>query len=268
MSGHHRLGNKLRGSLRQWLWLLVWSLSSPIHAEGGAVVAVATNFLGTAQALAQDFAAQDLGEVRFVAGASGQLYAQINQGAPFDLFLSADVTRPQRLVDDGMTVSSTVKIYCRGLLALWLPNTQSPPTLPRLAEFSGPIAIANPALAPYGAAAQSALQQAGLWPSLQSQLVLAQNVAGAHTMVASGNAKGGVVALATVLAANIDTHDYLVLAPPVAPAVEQGAVLLKRGQINQTALRFFNYLDSSRAQDIMTRHGYLVSMIGTESNRD
>ena len=261
MTGYRRLDTSMRRGSRTFSWLLILSiyLSTPLQAGDHAVVAVAANFLGTAQRLADDFAHHDGAAVRLVSGSSGQLYAQISQGAPYDVFLSADTARPQRLVDAGLAVGNAVTVYCRGLLALWLPQSAMQPTLQALQQLSGPIAIANPALAPYGAAAQSSLEQAALWSSLQSQLVLAQNVTAAHTMVASGNAQAGIVALTTVLASNIDASEYLTLPPPLAPTVEQGAVLLTDSVNNATAAAFFAYLRSSRAQDIISGDGYLVA---------
>ena len=261
MPGYRSLDTSMRRRPRIVDWLLILSicLSTPLQAGDPAVVAVAANFLGTAQRLADDFAQYDGAAVRLVSGSSGQLYAQISQGAPYDVFLSADTARPQRLVDAGLAVGNTVTVYCRGLLVLWLPNSAMPPALQALQQLSGPIAIANPALAPYGAAAQSSLTQAGLWFSLQPQLVLAQNVTAAHTMVASGNAQAGIVALTTVLASHIDASEYLTLEPPLAPTVEQGAVLLTDSVNNATAAAFFAYLRSSRAQDIISGDGYLVA---------
>ena len=225
-----------------------------------ALAAVAANFAAAAEALAADFAAATGHAVTITTGSTGKLYAQIVAGAPFDLLLSADAATPARLVDEGLAVEGTAFTYARGRLALWSadPARIGPDGRAALAdEGLRFVAIANPALAPYGVAAREALQAMGLWDALQPKIVMGQNVGQAHALVATGAAELGLVARSAVVgpdgAAGGSRWDVpqALFAP-----ILQDAVLLGRGEGRAAAEGFLAHLRTPAAAEIIARHGY------------
>jgi len=178
--------------------LLALLLAAPVAAEP-VRVAVAANFLATAEALAREWEAASGEAVVLAGGSSGQLYAQIANGAPFDLFLAADAERPALLVEKGLAIRSFP--YAVGRLALCGPGSRrGTARLEEMAATDGRLALANPALAPYGLAAVEALERLGLRRDLEARLVYGESVAQAFQLVRSGNAELGIVALAQTTA--------------------------------------------------------------------
>ncbi len=171
--------------------LLVLFLPGPAAAEE-AVVAVAANFTEVVERLEADFERESGHTVTVVAGSTGKLYAQIANGAPFDVFLSADQERPERLEKEGLAVAGSRFTYATGRLTLWSSEPgrvggDGAATL-RQGKFRL-LAIANPELAPYGAAAKQALEKLGLWDRFKDRIVMGETIGQAHAMVASGNAE-------------------------------------------------------------------------------
>ncbi|WP_100656966.1 molybdate ABC transporter substrate-binding protein [Alteromonas flava] len=206
-------------------------------------VAVATNFHPFAEQLAHTFTQQTGQPITIAAGASGALYAQILHGAPYDLFLSADSIRPQKLEQQGMTVAGSRYTYLVGQLAIWstndLPVDTSPLALKKWFTNGEPLVVANPKLAPYGIAAMQVLQHVGIDVAVTSvPLVTANNVMQAMQFIASGNATRGFVA--DHLIAN---RSQSVLIPPqfYAP-IEQQMVILKRTQLPVIAAEFAQFV--------------------------
>jgi molybdate transport system substrate-binding protein len=241
--------------------LLGLFLAGPAAGEE-AVVAVAANFLEVAERLAADFERDRGHALRFVAGSTGKLYAQIAHGAPFDAFLAADQERPARLEREGLAVAGSRFTYAGGRLALWSREpgrvgADGAATL-RQGKFRL-LAIANPDLAPYGAAAKQTLQKLGLWERFGGRIVMGETIGQAHVLVASGNAELGFVALASVLSPRNATRGsrWDVPAHLHAP-IRQDAVLLLRGARNPAARGFLAFLRSPRAQAVIAAHGYGV----------
>ena len=214
-------------------------LASPLAAQE-LRVAVAANFLSTLKSLAAMFEAGEGVRVVPVAGSTGKLYAQIRNGAPFDLFLAGDVERPARLEAEGLTVGGSRHTYARGRLVLWspLPNyVQGPNTLEQ-GDFRH-LSIANPQIAPYGAAAAVALRRLGLWERLQGRLVRGESVNQAFQFVASGSAELGLVAASQLAGREGSTW---LLPESLYPPIEQQVVLLTRSAENPAAARFLDFL--------------------------
>jgi molybdate transport system substrate-binding protein len=226
------------------LALLLMLAALPLRAER-ALVAVAANFLAPAEVLAAHYTADTGHRIELASGATGQHYAQILHGAPYDLFLSADADRPERLEAQGLASGRVT--YALGRLAL--VGAESLQTLPE-ARY---IAIANPDLAPYGRAAREVLQNAGLWDTLEPRIVQGQNVGQAFGMVASGNAQAGLVALSQ--AQGLGAPFWPVPADLHAP-IRQDAVLLPRGQTNPAAVGFVDFLTSDAARALIETAGY------------
>jgi len=193
-------------------------------------------------------------------GSSGNFFAQIKNGAPFDLFLSADMNYPKELIKAGAAEESSLFQYAVGRLALWTANTNLALTNGLLAlrePVFKRVAIANPEHAPYGRAAREALRHAGLWDGLQSRLVLGDNISQAAQFVQSGNADAGIVALSLVLSPKLTNVGRWVEVPPnTYPPLEQGAVLTRRGKDNSSARGYLKFLQSAQAREIFDRYGF------------
>lgn len=225
-----------------------------------ALVAVAANFAETAEALTALFHQQTGHDLTLTTGSTGKLYAQIRAGAPFDLLLSADSATPARLVAEGLAATGSTFTYAIGRLTLWSNDknrigANGPAALqdPQLHH----LAIANPDLAPYGVAARQALQNLGLWEALQPKVVMGQNIGQTHSMVATGAAEIGFVALSAVLSPHRpDTGSRWDVPQDLFDPIRQDAVLLDHGAENAAARAFLDFLRSPEAGAVITAFGY------------
>lgn len=239
---------------------LAWmTLAAGAAQAAEARAAVASNFLRASEELAEDFHARSGHRIRVSAASTGKLYAQIRAGAPFDLLLAADASTPRKLVDEGLAQADTLYDYATGRLVLWSRDPDRVTDGEALLR-EGPIerlAIANPALAPYGAAAQQALQRLERWEAVQPVLVLGENVGQAMQFVATGAAPLGLLPRSLVLEAEHQSPGSGWEVPESwhAPII-QSAVLLNRGRDNPAARGFSDYLRSAPARAIVLRHGY------------
>jgi molybdate transport system substrate-binding protein len=199
-------------------------------------------------------------QLKTATGSSGNFFAQIKNGAPFDLFLSADVAYPRALIAAGAADEVSLTRYAIGRIVLWTTRTDhdlsagisaaSQPAIKRLA-------IANPAHAPYGRAAREALQHAGIWDALQPRLVLGENISQTAQFVETGNADAGIVALSLVLSPRLKAVGHYVMIPESAHApLEQAAVLTKRGADNPSARAYLEFLRSTEARAIFDEFGF------------
>lgn len=241
----------------RWLVLGALVLCAPAWAEP-VLVAVAANFSATAQQLAADFQRSTGYTVTIVPGATGKLYAQIRNGAPYHVFLSADAETPRKLVQEGLAVPGSPRTYATGRLVLWSPRPGVvDPEGEVLARSDVRIAIADPKTAPYGAAAMRVLQKKGLWQSLQGRLVQGESIAQTYQFVASGNATVGFLALSQVMQDGRLTQGSSWLVPAQwHPALQQDAVLLQRGRNLQGAQAFLDFLRTAPARRVMQQVGY------------
>ncbi|MDZ7642956.1 MAG: molybdate ABC transporter substrate-binding protein [Woeseiaceae bacterium] len=222
-----------------------------------ATVAVATNFHRAAGELELMFEAATGHELTLVSGSTGKLYAQIENGAPFDVLLAADVERPRRLEAADHAVRGTRFVYATGQLSLWSPDPaalqEDGRTVLERADFEH-LAIANPELAPYGLAARQVLQNLGLWDGLAPRIVMGENIGQAHALVATGNAALGFVARAS-LQQGATGSSWLVPADLHEP-IRQEAVLLRRGEHNTAARAFLEFLRGDAARARIAAYGY------------
>lgn len=223
-------------------------------------VAVATNFFTTLKEIVAKFE-EETGHTAVVSsGSSGKFYAQIRHGAPFDVFLSADVKRPQLLEQEGLAVQGSRFTYAVGRLVLWSPNSNMIPgdgkAILKKGDFSR-LAIANPKTAPYGAAAQSTLQALDLWNQTKGRIVQGENIGQAFQFVFSKNAQLGFVALSQILGPKVNEEGsrWDVPANFYDPLYQQ-AVLLVKGKSNKAAKAFLDYVKGPKARKIITRFGY------------
>lgn len=231
--------------------LMLW-ITLPAQAET-ALAAVAANFADTAKTLALQFNTNSGHEIEITTGATGKLYAQINQGAPFDLLLSADVETPAKLTADG---HGKPFAYALGKLTLWMPvaAADSTPTAALQNPATRHIAIANPNLAPYGKASLAAISAMGLSTTISDKIVMGQNIGQAFALVKSGAADAGFIAH-SALPTNAKGLVWAVT-PSFYPAIRQDAILLKHGAQNAAAYGFLGYLSSPEARAIIAQKGY------------
>ena len=235
-------------------------LAAPAPAPADdAQVAVAANFAGTAKQLAERFSASSPHRLRISTGSTGKFYAQIANGAPFDILLSADDETPQRLERENLAAPGTRFTYAIGKLVLWsaAPGVvDGNGNVLRTAAFRR-LAIANPKLAPYGAAAQQAMERLGVWTRAQPRLVLGENIAQTLQFIASGNAELGFVALSQIQdEGKSPSGSHWPVPQPLYDPIRQDAVLLARASGNAAARAFMAFLRSAAARDLIRASGY------------
>ncbi len=222
-----------------------------------ATIAVATNFKTTLDQLETDFEARSGYTIETVSGSTGKLYAQIVNGAPYDLFLAADQARPERLVEDARAERRSRFTYAIGGLALWSPRRSdiTPNTLDDMSISR--MAIANPDLAPYGLASVQLLERLDRRAPWQPKLVFGESVGQAFAFVSTGNAELGFVSAAQVLALPEDQRGSYWLVPrALHDPIAQDAVILNQGRANPAARAFMTYLQSPAAREIIWQSGY------------
>ncbi len=206
---------------------------TPIAAAPPLTVAAASDLQAALPRLTERFERETGVTVRLTFGSSGNFYTQIQNGAPFDLFFSADLEYPARLQSNGLVEPSDLYKYAVGKIVLWARAGTAIDVRRGLQVLVDPrvrhIAIANPEHAPYGRAAVAALQHEGLYERVRSKLVLGENISQAAQFVASGNAEAGIIALSLALAAALgETGSYFEVPTTFYPPLEQAVVVLRR----------------------------------------
>jgi molybdate transport system substrate-binding protein len=218
-------------------------------------VAVAANFSAAAKEIAERFK-EKTGHTALLSFAStGQLYAQMTQGAPFDVFLAADADRPEKAVAEGLAVPDSRFTYATGRLVLWSadPNRIRDSSILKSGTFSK-IAVANPKTAPYGAAALEVMKAMGIYEGLRPKIVEGENITQAYQFVATGNAELGFVALSQVIAT--DKGSRWIVPADLYTTIAQDAVLLKRGENSDAAKAFVEFLKGPEANAVKEKYGY------------
>ena len=229
-------------------------LSTASHAESVSV-AVAANFTAVAEELAPLFKAETGHDVTYSFGATGQLYAQITQGAPFDVFLAADDVRPALAVMEGFGVEGSVFTYAIGALALHSTSIDvaDGKAVSEAGTFEK-IAIADPATAPYGRAATETIAALGLTEAISPKLVMGENITQTLQFVESGNAELGFVAASQV----VGKSGVWIVPSELFEPIRQDAVLLKSGETNPAAAAYVDFLQSDAAIAAIEAAGYVV----------
>ena len=200
--------------------------------------------------------------VKLSFGSSGNLTNQIRNGAPFDVFFSADEEYPQQLIVEGLASKDTLYRYAVGRLVLWVPN-DSPLDLSKLGMNAlldpsvKKISIANPATAPYGRAAASALRHFGIYDQVSSRLVVGENISQAAQFVESGNAQAGILALSHALAPAMKNEGrYWEVPLDAYPTLNQAAVVLSKSKQQDAARKFLQFLRTPEATTLLTHYGF------------
>ncbi len=250
----------------RYMLFVVWlALTIPGVSAVELRAAVAANFLGTLQQLTQVYAEQTGHHIHLSSGSSGALYAQIVNGAPFDLFFSADIERAKALVDNDLALEASRFTYAIGVPVLWSSKPDyldDPVELLRTGSYRF-LSITDPRNAPYGVAAQQIFEHLGIWESLnrEGRLLRAQTITQVYTQVASGAAELGVVALAQLN--QIQKDGVIPGSHWIPPAewftpIEQQAVILKRANDADQAQQFMTWMRSPEAVKIIEEAGYAL----------
>ncbi|QBM29526.1 molybdate ABC transporter substrate-binding protein [Hydrogenophaga pseudoflava] len=224
-----------------------------------AQVAVAANFAEPIKAIAAVLQKTTGHTLKISTGASGAFYTQIKNGAPFDVFLSADNERPEMLEKDGLAQPGTRFTYANGKLVLWSvrPGRVDGQGAVLKAADLGKVAFANPKTAPYGAAALQVLDKLGLKDALAPKLVQGESIGQTFNFVKTGNADVGFVAMSQVLeGGQLKEGSMWVIPQTQYDAIRQDAVLLKRGANNEAAKELFKLLQSPNIKDLIRSYGY------------
>jgi len=223
-------------------------------------VAVASNFLLPVKELSREFEKITTNKVAVISASTGKLYAQIMQGAPFDILLAADSLRPELLEKEGTGVPGSRFTYALGRLALWSADTtlflRNDLQVLNQKNFRY-LAIANPKTAPYGKAAEQVLRKKGFWDQLQTRLIRGENISQTFQFLVTGNADIGFIALSQLKRNKSQLNGYFWTVPSEwHDPIRQQAILLKRAKTNKAALEFLNFLKSNRMQKMIESYGY------------
>lgn len=247
-------------NLRALLLLIALAVPPAVHAEKIAIAAAADLKFALDEIIRNFRHAGPADEVDVTYGSSGKFHTQIQQGAPYDIFFSADIAYPRELADKGLA-ASPVTPYAIGRIVLWSPTLDaSKLTLEHLADSRfAHIAIANPKHAPYGKRAEEALRTLGLWEKVAPKLVFGENISHAAQFVQSGNAEIGILALSLVLNPELARQgSYALIPEKLHQPLEQGFVITRRAESNPLAKRFADHVRSPSSRAILERYGFSV----------
>ncbi len=250
----------MKSRIAKPLLALILSLAGPALADE-VQVAVAANFTAPMKIIAADFEKDTGHKAQLAFGSTGKFYAQIKNGAPFQILLAADDETPAKLEKEGMAVAGSRFTYAIGALALWSAR-------PGFVDDKGAVlargdfkhlALANPKLAPYGAAAMETLAKLGLADKLQARIVQGEDIGQAYQFAATGNAELGFVALSQVMKdGRIASGSAWIVPSAMHAPIRQDAVILANGKGNAAAEALMKYLRSAKATAIIKSYGYVV----------
>ena len=230
---------------------------------GKVTVAAAADLMYAMNEITGNFEKATGCAVRVSTGSSGNFLSQIENGAPFDVFFSADIEYPRKLEVEGLAVPGSTYLYAVGKIVLWVRKDSRLDVTKGLAVLRDPsiqkVAIANPQHAPYGRAAEEALRNAGLYDAVKDRLVLGENISQAAQFVESGNADAGILAFSLVRSPGLKEKGRYALVPEdlYAP-IQQGVVLIRASQNPEDARAFLDYIKSPATAALLERYGFVL----------
>ena len=242
--------------------VLLVGLSLPAHAEE-ITVAAAADLTFAFHEVATEFQQATGNSIRLSFGSSGNFFSQIRNGAPYDVFFSADVSYPKKLAAAGLTEPGSMYQYARGQIVVWIPEKSRLDVTRGLQILLDPAirktAIANPEHAPYGRAAIAAMRHTGVYEKVRGKLIYGENIAQAAQFVQSGNADAGVLALSIAKSPTIKAQGkYSIVPLSDYPPLEQAGVILKTSRNKAAARMFLDFLKRPAAVKIMARYGFMA----------
>ena len=233
-------------------------------------IAAAADLKFAMDELAEHYEKQAAVKVSTTYGSSGNFFSQIQSGAPFDLFFSADIEYPRKLDAGGLVEQGTLYVYAVGRIVIWMPAKANIDLAKLgwkallLAEIQK-ISIANPAHAPYGRAAVAALQRAGIYEKVRDKLVYGENISQAAQFVQSGNAQAGIVALSLAISPAMQDGKHWEVPADSYPPIVQGAVILKTARDKEAARAFTAFVKGDVGQKTLERYGFAPSAAAMKS---
>jgi molybdate transport system substrate-binding protein len=236
---------------------------SPAGWAAELKIAAASDLNFAFKDLVAEFEKKTGDRVKLTLGSSGNFYSQIENGAPFDVYFSADIRYPQKLIEGGHGIADSLYKYAVGRIVLWVPTGSAVPIDRGFESLTHStvrkIAIANPKHAPYGRAAVAALQHFNMYDGTKDKLVMGENISQAAQFVESGASDAGIIALSLAMAPTMKASGkYWEVPADAHPPIEQGAVVLKRSTNQEKARRFLKFLQGNEGQEIMRRYGFLL----------
>jgi len=249
--------------MKRWVLVtgLLVTLLAPALRADEITVAAASDLQFALRDVAQRFEQATGHRVKLAFGSSGNFYAQIQNGAPFDVFLSADILYPRKLIESGKAERDSLFVYGVGRIVLWVPKDSRLNVEQGLKTLLDPgvrkIALANPAHAPYGRAAVAALQHAGVYDQVSNKFVLGENISQTMHFVESGNVDAGMVALSLASApASRGKGKYWVVPADYHPAIEQAAAVISASAHQAAAQAFLDFLRKPETVELMKSYGF------------
>jgi molybdate transport system substrate-binding protein len=230
---------------------------------GEITVAAASDLTYAMNEIAVNFQKATGCTVRLSMGSSGNFLTQIENGAPFDVFFSADIAYPKKLETEGLAAPGSTYLYAIGKIVLWTRSNSGVDVSKGFAALHDPevkkIAIANPAHAPYGRAAEEALRNAGIYEAVKDRLVLGENISQAAEFAESGNAQAGFVALSLVVSPEMkDKGQYWAVPENLYAPIQQGAVVVSATKNSEGARRFLDYVKAPATAALLERYGFVL----------
>jgi molybdate transport system substrate-binding protein len=237
---------------------------SQLCAAQEITVAAAADLQSAMQDVAARFEQETGKKVKAIFGSSGNFFQQIQNGAPFDMFFSANLDYPKKLEAAGLIQNGSYYQYAQGKIVVWVPKDSKINLTPGLKVLLDPrvkkIAIANPLHAPYGQAAVSAMQKEGVYEKAKEKFVLGENISQTASFIVSGSADIGIVALSLALSPNMkDKGRYNEISTDEYPPIEQACVILGSSKNKEIAQQFLAYFKSAAVADLLTGYGFDVS---------
>lgn len=250
----------MKNKIQLFQLLILFFISTSLFSQQKVTVVVAANLKTAMDSILKVYKIKNpKNEIQVTYGSSGKLYEQISNGAPFDLFFSADMNYPRLLKNNGFAITLP-KLYAIGRLAIWSKKTD--PNAEKMNSLINAkvkkIAIGNPATVPYGAKALESLKHYKLYHKVKSNLVFGENISQTAQFIAFGAADIGIIALSDALspAMKKERGKYYVVPQESHSPIEQGCVILKHGKGNAAAKQFYDYISSEKAIQILTYYGY------------
>jgi molybdate transport system substrate-binding protein len=237
-------------------------LSAVVFPQGQEIrIAAAADLKFAMEELSEQFQKQTGTRVNATYGSSGNFFSQMQNGAPFDLFFSADIEYPRRLEATGLAEPGTLYEYAVGRIVIWTPPDAKMDVTKKawkslLDASVKKIAIANPEHAPYGRAAVAALQKAGIYESVKNKLVYGENISQAAQFVQSGNAQAGILALSLAISPAMRDGKRWEVPADMHPALEQGAIILKGAKDKEAARAFLEFVKSAAGRATLAKYGF------------
>lgn len=250
--------------MKKFILILFLILLLPCRAFAGEIiVAVAANLATVMDELKSSFEKESQDEIKIVTGSSGKLTSQIENGAPFDVFLAADTKYPETLYKEKLTVDSP-EVYAYGLLVLWTTKSMDLSKGAAILKDAviKKVALPDPRVAPYGREAVNVLKYYNLYRDVQNKLVYGESIPQANDFVVSGSADIGFTSKSTVLSPNLKEKGAWIELPGESYGrIAQAVVILRHAYSSdiEAAKRFYNFLFSSQAKEVFIKHGYTVN---------